>query len=765
MIESAADLVSRLLSGDQLSTIDVLRLLLMGTTLMATGHLATMLVTRWGDRNVAAKSLGFSVLAHAMCYMGMATIPPSSFSSVTKHTEPQERRVQVRQVLVESEQSVDSAESGNTPIQDSIVDDKADLARLKQTSSELQPLQSIERNPDNVTPDDVPIRDVERPEMDDDMAEMAIPEDQGELGQRQTASAPLTAPESPPEARPESQANVPSMSRLPIARIGKDELEFQRDPKKGSYEKVDVDIQPEDESPELDAMSDPDGVFANDDGSVVRRRAGPIPSTIPADVAGANTESESETSAAGAASERRMSRLATRQRPDKPGRAVDSERQEQKAKTPLPLDDRFEQVRESPALDMMSDALEFNPANPDFDAIPNRRRANVPATYRLRNLASRAATARRFGGTDESEKAVERSLAWLAARQHPDGYWDASEYGSGRVEIDEDGINRQFAGRDADTGITALTILSFLGAGYTQEEGRYTETVSKAINWLIAQQANDGNLSGNATHFAKMYCHAMATYALGEASGMQTDPTMNVKLRVALMRAVSFIVTQQNRSDGGWRYRRGQEGDMSMFGWQLMALKSAEVAGINLPNIKINGTTPKSLMLKFLKNRTEGLHGGLAAYRPGVRNTPGKVTPTMTAEALFCRQMLGYRHSPAATQEAVDYLMKNLPRRTNYNLYYWYYGTLAMYQQGGNAWSKWNSALRDMLISEQLTSGPNAGSWDPKGVYGLYGGRVYSTAVATLSLEVYYRFLPLYNKGIPGADDQITDEPGSAQPR
>ena len=752
MIDSVADLISRLFAGDSLSTIDVLRVLLIGTTLLASCHLATMLVTRWGDRNVAAKSLGFSVLAHAMCWMGMATIPPTALTAVSKRSQPEEQRVQVRQVLVESEQSVDSSESGNTPIQDSIVNDQSELARLRKTSSELKPIESIERTPDNVTPVDVPVRDVIESEVDD-VAELAMPEDQGELGQRQNASAPLTAPEAPPEARPDTQANVPSMSRLPVARIGKDELEFQREPQKGSYEKVDIDIETYDEAPQLDAMSDPDGLFVEDDGEKVVRRSGPVPSTVTEEVAGTLSESNAKTSAAGAASERRMARLAAQRKLEKPGRAIDAERQQQMAKTPIPLDDRFDQVRNSPALDQMSDALEFNPAEPDFDATPNRRRANVPATYRLRNLANRAATARRFGGTDESEKAVERSLAWLAANQHPDGYWDADQFGSGRVQIDEDGIDRKFAGRDADTGITALTILSFLGAGYTQEDGKYTETVSKAIHWLIAQQGDDGNLSGNATHFAKMYCHAMATYALGEASGMQSDPTMNVKLRVALLRAVTFIVTQQNRSDGGWRYRKGQQGDMSMFGWQLMALKSAEVAGVKIPNVEIGGETPRSLMLKFLKRRSEGLHGGLAAYRRGDR-----VNPTMTAEALFCRQMLGYRHSPDAGQEAIDYLMKNLPRRTNYNLYYWYYGTLAMYQHGGKAWSTWNESLRDMLIADQRTDGPNAGSWDPVGAYGLYGGRVYSTAVATLSLEVYYRFLPLYNRGIPGLDEQIDAE-------
>jgi len=751
MIETVVDLLQRLFSGDPLNTTDVFRLILLATTAVATAHLATMLATRWGDRNVAVKSLLFSVLAHVMCWMGMATIPPAAIPAPPDSEDLPEQVTQVRQVLVESDQSVETADSGNTPIQESVLNEQSDLARLEHTSSELDPLESIERNLDNPTPVDVPIRDLEKSEVED-TAELAVPEDEGQLGPRQTSSAPLTAPDIPPEARPETQANVPSRSRLPVARIGTDELEFQRQPQKGSYEKVDIEIEPDTESPDLDSTTDPDGMFVEDDGEQVRRRTGPIPATAVEELAGAPTDSDSKTGAAGAASERRMSRLNTQRRPDRPGRAVNTERQKQIAKTPIPLDDKTEQVRESPALSEMTDALEFKPAEPDFDANPNRRRANVPATYRLRNLQNRAATARRFGGTDESERAVEHSLAWLAKQQHPDGHWDASRFGSGQIRFDEQGIDRKYAGRDADTGITALTILAFLGAGYTQEEGKYTETVGKALDWLVAQQAEDGNLSGNATHFARMYCHAMATYALGEASGMQNDPTMNVKLRAVLLRAVTYIVTQQNRKDGGWRYLRTQQGDMSMFGWQLMALKSAEVAGVKIPDIEVNGETTKSLMIKFLKQRSEGREGGLAAYRQG-----DPVTPTMTAEALFCRQMLGYRHSPKARQEAVDYLSGHLPRMKDYNLYYWYYGTLAMYQHGGEAWSTWNTALRDMLIFEQRKDGPNAGSWDPRGVYGPYGGRIYSTAIATLSLEVYYRFLPLYNRGIPGADEQVSE--------
>ncbi|MCP4174343.1 MAG: hypothetical protein GY758_26635, partial [Fuerstiella sp.] len=172
----------------------------------------------------------------------------------------------------------------------------------------------------------------------------------------------------------------------------------------------------------------------------------------------------------------------------------------------------------------------------------------------------------------------------------------------------------------------------------------------------------------------------------------------------------------------------GQEGDVSMFGWQMMSLKSAEIAGVNIH------PTIRQQMVEFLNSVRQGQHGGLFGYRRSVI-VDGKesepVSPVMTAEALFCQQMLGYPRESAATREAVQYLLRNMPRLSQLNLYYWHYGTLAMYQYGGQTWEDWNQVVRETLISEQRRDGAYAGSWDPNGPWGRYGGRLYSTAIAT----------------------------------
>jgi hypothetical protein len=361
----------------------------------------------------------------------------------------------------------------------------------------------------------------------------------------------------------------------------------------------------------------------------------------------------------------------------------------------------------------------------------------LPATYQLRSTEERKLATRQFGGTSKSEEAVERALKWLAAAQHPDGYWEASEYGAGMGPESTAAHMRPNTGGDADTGVTALAVLAFLGAGHTPEHGEHAATVRRAMVWLIQQQAKDGYLGGNADFVAGMYCHGMATFALAEALAMMADTSDTAWLRQPLVPAVEYIITNQT-PDGSWRYvnRQNTYGDMSMFGWQLMALKSAEMGGIPVPRATVQQ------MVKFLNEMSRGQNGGLSAYR-----STDAVSPTMTAEALFCKQMLGLRRSHASSDEAMRYLMQHLPSRTSMNYYYWYYGTLATFQYGGEPWKRWNEEVRDLLVSEQLPRGRFAGSWEPRGEWGPYGGRVYTTAIAALCLEVYYRYLPLYKTG------------------
>jgi hypothetical protein len=170
-----------------------------------------------------------------------------------------------------------------------------------------------------------------------------------------------------------------------------------------------------------------------------------------------------------------------------------------------------------------------------------------------------------------------------------------------------------------------------------------------------------------------------------------------------------------------------------------MMLKSAREVGVAVPEDARTGA------LAWLQKVAQGRSGGLAIYRP---NEGYRVTPTMTAEAWACRQFFDVGGPGPASDEAAAYLMQHGPDRDPFNLYYWYYATLAMYQHGGDNWVLWNARVRDQLVRRQERGGHADGSWDPrlcKDKHDSLGGRVYTTALAALTLEVYYRYLRLYD--------------------
>ena len=276
--------------------------------------------------------------------------------------------------------------------------------------------------------------------------------------------------------------------------------------------------------------------------------------------------------------------------------------------------------------------------------------------------------------------------------------------------------------------MTGLALLALLGAGQTHYQGEHAPAVRKGIDFLCRVQRPDGSLSGDSKLFAATYCHGMASLALSEAYAMTGDP----RLREPVQRAVRFSLRSQ-ALQGGWRYQPGDPGDMSQFGWQVMMLSSAHQAGIPLPS------TERLRMRRFLDRCSSGPGLVLAGYRPGER-----ATPTMTAEAMVTRVFLGVVPAPSALPAFREMLRRDMPHEGRANLYYWYYGTLALHQLQDDLWPEWSRKLQAELIRRQRTDGDLKGSWDADTTWGGYGGRVYSTALAAMTLEVYVRYLPLY---------------------
>ncbi|RJP42039.1 MAG: hypothetical protein C4547_01025 [Phycisphaerales bacterium] len=347
--------------------------------------------------------------------------------------------------------------------------------------------------------------------------------------------------------------------------------------------------------------------------------------------------------------------------------------------------------------------------------------ADVQDPFEQRRPELREDILEQMGGSDETEEAVRLALQWLARHQSLDGHWD------GELFDERCGQCGGQTNVTADIALTGLSLLAFMGSDYTHaRDGEYRDVVRAGIDWLIHQQRDSGDLRGQES----MYSHAIATIALAESYAMTGDP----RLPVHVAKAVDFIDEARDPKGGGWRYDPGQRGDTSVTGWQVMAIKSAQIAGIEPPVTSLNAA--REWMAKVSRPNRPGLY----SYQPGE-----KPTPSMTAEGMFIQQLLGHQRSEPLMQESAAFLLDNLPDWDSQpNTYYWYYATLAMFHHGGDEWRRWNEAISRELVDHQIRTGARAGSWEPVGEWADRGGRVYQTALCTLMLEVYYRYLPFY---------------------
>jgi len=373
-----------------------------------------------------------------------------------------------------------------------------------------------------------------------------------------------------------------------------------------------------------------------------------------------------------------------------------------------------------------------NDAPPAFSPVAsrlNRKRARamkialaednvgLQAIFTLRQGDTRRKHIELLGGSQETERAVNLGLEWLAKNQSEDGSWD---------------LRKHQGNTHSMTAGTGLGLLPFLAAGYAHTiEGQYRDVVAKAIKRLVDNQQDSGELvtKGDAQ---RMYSHGIAAIALCEAFAMSQDQ----ELRVPAQKALDFIVSAQHKPSGGWRYNPNESADTSVVGWQMMALKSGEMAGLKVP------TSSYELVKKWLHS-VESKKGPGGTYGYQNRNA----TPAMTAEGLLCLQFMGTRRNDPKLRYGADFILRSLPEKSQkLTSYYWYYATQAMYHMQGEYWETWNERTKEVLISTQVQGGKNAGTWNPRDNWEKAGGRVYATSIKLLMLEVYYRHLPLYDQ-------------------
>ena len=347
------------------------------------------------------------------------------------------------------------------------------------------------------------------------------------------------------------------------------------------------------------------------------------------------------------------------------------------------------------------------------------------------------------GGTKDSdgERAIMSGLNWLKRQQNKsDGHWELHQGypDAGRSVI------------KTDTGATALALLAFLGHGDTHQEGEFKDVVSKGLKWLRAtQDPATGDLHDMRQEEGRnpsFYAHAMATIVLCEALALTGDN----ELQQPAERAVKYLLQSQHPENGGWKYRpisKQMDGDLSVTGWALMALHTARIAGIEVQQEEFERAS------RFLDSVQAK---GSARYKYEPSSPDNKATAALTAEALLCRQWLGWPKTFPQMTAGVKYVTadENLPSWSagRRNVYGWYYTAQMLHNLGGDDWIRWNTVARKVIIEKQAVGGaPDIrGSWNPISPPGLgeeyadKAGRLYITSLCILILETPYRHKPVY---------------------
>ena len=314
----------------------------------------------------------------------------------------------------------------------------------------------------------------------------------------------------------------------------------------------------------------------------------------------------------------------------------------------------------------------------------------------------------------EMDTAVDRALEFLQRTQESDGGWRA--------------------GRSKSAAITGLCVMAFLSAGHVPREGPYGETVEKGVRWVLQAQRANGVIAVGSGF--EMYHHGICALMLAEVAGM-TDDKLGAEVRKSLERAVEVILKAQRSSGahrGGWRYQVvGFDADISVTGWQLLALRASKNLGCDVPPESIDGA------VEFVLRCQDPATGGFR-YQPGIRETNAARTGTGILALEICGKE---RHRSPEALKAGGYLIRHPPRWGEQNFYYAvYYCSQAMFQLGDNYWKFYRPQLHETLLRNQSANG----SWYGGDFRGREFGPQYGTAMGVLALTVEYRYLPIYQR-------------------
>jgi hypothetical protein len=410
------------------------------------------------------------------------------------------------------------------------------------------------------------------------------------------------------------------------------------------------------------------------------------------------------------------------------------------------------QLRQRVRLDAPAEpATPVAPVAPAATALTKPDAPPIPALPELEDGRSGGAGGR-FGGRGGrggnsggngklSAAAIGAGLEWLASHQDEDGKWDCDAFM--KHDRADSPISDGPGNAVHDVGVTGLALLAFLGDGSTLRAGPFRENIKKGVSWLRAQQQNNGLFGNNASHDF-IYDHAIATYAMCEAYGLSNYQL----LKQSAQNGINYLESHRNPYSV-WRYQpRDNDNDTSVTSWCLLACQTGEFFGLEVnPNALKLGLTWLDQVTAPDGRAGYTKQGERSSRNPGdhSKRFPVEKGEALAAAGLFTRFFLGQDPEQVPVMKAAaDLILKQPPRwdteAGTIDHYYWYFGTYAMYQMGGNYWREWSKQIVPAVVAHQCGEGNAKGSWDPVGVWGESGGRVYSTALMVLTLEAYYRY-------------------------
>jgi hypothetical protein len=318
---------------------------------------------------------------------------------------------------------------------------------------------------------------------------------------------------------------------------------------------------------------------------------------------------------------------------------------------------------------------------------------------------------------DEVDKSVDAGLAWLASQQKADGSWP----GPGGSERNMNAVS-------------GLAVLAFMASGNVPGEGRYGAVVQKGIDFIASRQSTSGYFGGDGS---RMYGHGICTLALVEALGMSSDRQAFRKFKPVCERALALILRAQavpkpQGQAGGWRYDPSSgDSDLSLTGWQIMALRAGQNDGFQIPKDSVKNA------VAYVRASYNG-QGGF-----GYQTNQGQ-SDALRGLGMLVLQLLGEHDSDEA--KAAAKIIAQTPVQWGGRWFYYglYYRVQGMNQVGGKEWEAYRGKVETLLRQNQSSDGswPFPSSSEEQGE----AGPIYPTAMALLTLSVRYKVLPIYQR-------------------